>query len=231
MQPGISRATIGGIMGFLALALVIVLIRAIFGIGESVWQPGLALTFGAFGAAYGVIWGIGGFNPAMSAHPDDSVEPPTLDEMAENNPTGVLSSTVWQVTFWSIIIMVVCIAIAVLPGFGLNVTTDATASSKALGTYTYNIFGDEVQINQAFLLLGFILFTALSLAIAGGAIAAVTVLLNRGVVNANAVEKTGSGLPSGLERRAGNVAGQLAEFIAPKNEDKETTAVVAQEEQ
>lgn len=207
---------------------VVTLLRVMIGI-EPFWHTGLGMTLGILLSAAGFIWGVGGFNPKMSAHPDDSAPVLTPDEVAEREgPLSVLGGTAWLMGFVALAIMVVGIALAYLPGLGLTVTTDANSSVKSIGTVPVTLFGTEFMVSQAVLLTAWIAFTVLSLALAGGVLMWVTTRLSGAVATAKAQEKSGTGLPRGVERALANGAGQLAERIAPKD-DKDTTAVVAKE--
>lgn len=233
MRPGISRAVVGAILGFGVGALIVTGLRVAFEF-TPYWNLGLVLVMGTFTMAYGAIWGIGGFNPRMSAHPDDSKPQPTYEEMAEEAGwRGVLSSTTWQMTVVTLLLIFGLIVLALIPGFGLNVTSAPDASVKGFGTVQLEVFGDTFPVNQAVLLVGFVLFTMLSLAVAGAVIGGIFFALSRGVENAHNTPAFEPGQPrenvNPVMRRAGNVAGRLADAIAPP-EDKQTTAVVAQKE-
>jgi hypothetical protein len=228
MLPGIPRATGGALIGLFLGFAVVTLLRAMIGI-EPFWNTGLAMTMGIFVAAAGFVWGMGGFNPKMSAHPDDSAPVLTPDEVAEQEGSlSVLGGTSWLMGFVGLALMVVGIAAAYVPGLGLNVTNDANSSAKSIGAMPVTLFGTEFMVSQAVLLMLWIGFTVLSLAIVGGIIMWITTRLSSAVEVAKATEKSGSGLPRGLERALANQAGQLADRIAPP-EDKETTAVTAKE--
>lgn len=228
LQSGIPRATAGAILGFFFGAAIVTLIRYFSSI-EPFWNLGLASVLGVFMAAAGVVWGMGGFNPEMSAHPDDSAPEPNKDELAEQyGPLSILGDAGWTVGFSALIIMVVFIALAYVPGLGLNVTSIDEASVKSLGIVELNLFGQTIQANQGMLLVGFIAFTVISLVITAGILGLVLTWLNGQVESAKAVERTGSGLPRPLERAAANYAGRLADRIEPQ--DKETKAVVSKDE-
>jgi hypothetical protein len=227
MLPGIARGTAGTLIGIFVGATIVTLLRVVIGI-EPFWNTGLAMTMGIFMGAAGMIWGMGGFNPKMSEHADDSVPPPTPDELAEREgPLSVLGGTSWLMGFVSLITLIVLIGLAYVPGLGLTVTNDANSSVKSVGTVPMTLFGTEFMVSQVVLLLIWVGITIVSLAIAGGILAWVFFVLNGGVERVKVVEKTGSGLPRGLERSLANSAGAIAERIAPK-EDTETTSVVAQ---
>ncbi|MEM6528929.1 MAG: hypothetical protein AAF653_11595 [Chloroflexota bacterium] len=233
MKPGISRATVGTLLGFAVGAAIVTGLRAAFGF-TPYWNLSLVLVLGVFMSAYGTIWGIGGFNPKMSEHPDDSAPVLTEDELAEQAGwRGMLSSTTWRVTGLTLLLVFGLIVIALVPGFGLNVTSDAGSSVKLFGTVNLEVGEEVVPINQAWLLIGFTLFTMLSLAITGAVLAGVFHVLSRGTTNAYNTEAPVVGAPRDdapqFMRRVGDIAGTLAERIAP-DEDKDTTAVVVKKE-
>lgn len=229
MQPGIPRATAGAFLTFFFGAALVTLLRLIFGF-EPLWNLGLASVGGVFSAAAGFIWGMGGFNPAMSEHPDDSKPEPTPEELAEKyGAASVVGSVSWTVAFVSLIIMVVVIGLSYVPGLGLTVTDVDNASVKSLGVVELSLFGDTIPVNQGVLLLAVIAFTVFSLAVAAGLIGAVVYALNREITTVKKMDVTGTGLPRGLERQLAKAAGQLADRIAPP-EDKETTAVVVKKD-
>ncbi|MFZ4816496.1 MAG: hypothetical protein ACOYL5_18315 [Phototrophicaceae bacterium] len=234
MQPGIPRAAAGALLGFTAGILITLALRVSFGF-VPYWNLGLSLVLGVFMSAYGMIWGIGGFNPAMSAHPDDSAPVPTLDEMAAKNPFSVLSNTTWSMAFWVTIMTFGFIALSLIPSVGLTVTRDANSSVKSFGLIDVTLFGETFAISQAVLLLGFIAFTMVSLAIAAGALAWLFTFLNREVTDARKTPNPQLGTAQqnvpALLRRAGNLAGALADGIQPKQADKSTTAVVVKKDQ
>ncbi len=233
MKPGISRAAVAGIIGFAVGALIVTGLRAAFGF-TPYWNLGLVLVLGAFTTVYAVIWGIGGFNPRMSEHPDDSKPEPTEDELAEQAGwAGMLSHLSWQITFVSVALVFVLIALAVIPGFGLNITSIPDASVKGFGTVQLEVGEQTYPINQAVLLIGFVLFTVISLALSGAALMGLFWFLSSGVEESKQIEVAPPGTPrekvNPLLRRAGDFAGQLAERVAPP-EDKDTTTVVPVEE-
>ncbi len=229
MLPGIPRATSGAMIGLLVGFAMVMMLRLMIGI-EPYWHTGLGFTLGILLAAGGFIWGIGGFNPSMSQHADDSIPPPTADELVEQvGPWSVLGGTSWLMAFVAFVMMVVLIGAAYVPGLGLTVTSDPNSSAKSIGTVPMTLFGSEFMVSQAVLLILVIGFIVVSMAIAAAILAAVTIGLSGGIEQVKHVEKTGTGLPRGVEKSLANRAGQLAEAIAPK-EDKDTTAVVAQNE-
>lgn len=228
MLPGIPRAASGALIGLFVGFAIVTGLRVLIGI-EPFWNTGLAMTMGIFMSAGGFVWGMGGFNPKMSAHPDDSVPPPTPDEIAEEEGVlSVLSGTSWLMVFMSLLVMAGLMGTAFIPGVGLSITRESTASVREFGTMPVTLFGTEFLVNQVVLLIFWMAFTIFSLAITAGILAWATTALSGGVTNAYATEKSGSGLPRGMERALANSAGQLAERIAPKD-DTETTAVVTRD--
>ncbi len=231
MRPGISRATIGGLLFFLAGSLIVVALRIAFNF-TPYWNLGLGIILSAFMSAWGVMWGIGAFDPRMSEHgaPSLTIE----EEAAQAGPFSLLTSAMWQITAASTVLVLVFIGIAALPfGPGLEISSEAEAAVNAAGTVTLNAFGGEIVVNQIMLFFAWTLFTVLSLAISGGALAWITWKGHEQVVEANntPVPEPGSlpeGGPNRFQKAIGGGAKALADAIRPA-ENTETTAVVAAE--
>ena len=215
MRPGISRGVSGGILGILAGMVIVTLLRLVFGF-QPYLKLDLGLILGAFTAAYGFVWGMGGFSPLMNQHADDSTPVPTMEEEEQRvGPGGMVLNTTWLVAFVSIAVLVGLWLIMFLPGSDITVTRHADASVSRFGNVAITFFGEETQINQVFLLAGWIVITVLSLALAGGVLGFVNFFLNRNVEEVKAME--GPSVPqSGLVLSAGNTARRLAAAISPK---------------
>ena len=233
MQPGIPRAVIGSILGFIAGFAIVVALRIMFGF-EPYWKLGLGIVLATFTCAFGFIWGMGAFDAKMSAHPDDSVPQPTLEEQAlQAGPLGILTNTTWSIAFWTLLVVLGVFALAQIPGLGLSITRVPNASVGAIGSYTVQVFGGEIVVNQLLVLAGFIAFTMFSLFLAAGVIGFLLTFLNREVEVARKTpnvdfSKPAENTPALLQRMA-SLAGNLAERIDTKP-DTTTTAVVKKED-
>lgn len=73
MKYTFSRAVTFGIIGFCVGALLTVLIRSLQGL-DPIWQPDIALIGGTIFTALFFVWGIGAFDPAMSAHDEEHAD-------------------------------------------------------------------------------------------------------------------------------------------------------------
>jgi hypothetical protein len=196
MRPGLTRAVPMGLLGFLIGALVVLLLRWIQGL-DPVWEAEIAVIVATFTSAGFFVWGLGAFDPRMSEHPH---EPPseyglilTEDAHEEEHevaePVRLLGATIWQVSFWTIIVVVVLFGLATLPhGFTLQQSNDPEATFEQVGYYTMQLpfDGPEVEVSQLTLFAGFIIFTLASLTLAGGALALLMTFLSQNVAEARA---------------------------------------------
>src|ERR1044071_4948061 len=124
MQPGLSRAVPMGIVGFALGALLAVVIRAIQGLNDT--DPngfvGPAMVLGAFISSGVFVWGMGAFDPRMSVHGEHAHE--AAEEKPET-PGAILGSFTWQITFWTLVIVLAIAVFAFVP-FGPNIRSVPT---------------------------------------------------------------------------------------------------------
>ena len=199
-RPGISRAVPMGVIGFLVGALVVIIIRALQSL-TPIWDPGVGLVFGTFFSAGFFIWGIGGFDPRMSAHGDAHEADAAHAVGAPEKPTALLVGSMWQVLFAALIGLVLVGAFAWL-GPALITTGDADASVNVIGMVPMALFGQEVLVSQLVIFAAFILLAFVSLAVAAGAIGFLLNFLNQGVVESRAAAGGGTvALPAPVETR------------------------------
>jgi hypothetical protein len=122
MQPGLPRAVPMGIAGFALGALIAIVIRMIQGIGPASPEYngfiGPAMVLGAFISSGFFVWGMGAFDPRMSVHGEHV--PVEAEEAKAESPASILSGFTWQITFWTIVI-VLAIAVFVFVPFGPNI--------------------------------------------------------------------------------------------------------------
>ena len=201
MQPGLTRAVPMGIVGFILGALFVIVLRSLQNI-EPIWDTQIGFVAGAFATAAGFVWGIGAFDPRMSQH----AHAPEVDEFGlviddahhddiatdakeENQPVRILGASMWQVIFWTIILALILMAVVAFPsGFVLQTSHDASAAVNEVGYETVKlpILGEEVQMSQLTMLVGFIIFTLVSLAVFAGGLGLVFIFISRGVTDAKA---------------------------------------------
>lgn len=203
MQPGLQRAIPMGIIGFLLGALFVIGLRGLQSM-DPLWDPGVGLIMAAFVSAATFVWGMGGFDPRMSTHPHE----PEVDEYglvvaeahheeedeheaaaAEATPLTILGFSTWQITTWTIALMLALGLFATLPGgFYLRTTADDQASTADIGFFTMELpfGGPEVEMSQLTMFIIVVAFTILSLAVIGGLLAGMFYALNRGVETAKA---------------------------------------------
>lgn len=120
MQPGVARATVMGILGFLVGALVAIVIRLLQGLDPNPAAPyafvGPAFVLGALFCSGFFLWGIGAFDPRMSVHGEEAEhahEPEAADQ--PEPPVTVLTGFIWQITFWTLVVVLALAVVAFLP--------------------------------------------------------------------------------------------------------------------
>jgi hypothetical protein len=119
LQPGLARAVPMGILGFIGGALLALVIRMIQGL-DPAGSAGAAFVLGAFISAGVFVWGIGGFDPRMSVHGEHAEEEQEhavvkVTPAADPPPVSILGAFTWQVTFWTIVCVLVIAVFAFLP--------------------------------------------------------------------------------------------------------------------
>lgn len=192
--------------GFLLGAAFVIVLRMLQSM-DPVWDAELGLLMAAFLSTVFFVWGMGAFDPKMSAH--HAVEPPEYDDGTaivahhadehdeeaelEAQPVRMLSGQIWQIGFWTIVLFAAILAFATLPdGFALTVSNDAAANTAQTAMVpiqlpfsdqiiTYN--GEVVLFSEFAVFIVFTGFTLLSLAAIGGVVALGVVALARGVQN------------------------------------------------
>ncbi len=188
MKPGLARAVPMGILGFLGGAGLVLILRALQGV-DPVWDPEIGFIMAAFTTAFAFVWGMGAFNPQVNQHPHE----PEVDEETGlaivpmetalhheedievlDTPVNTLGYSIWQVSFWSIVTLVVLFGFATIPfGFYLRTASEAEASVTDVGiggTINLPFGGAEMEISQMTQFVGFVGFTLVSLLLISGAI-------------------------------------------------------------
>lgn len=194
MQPGINRAVPMGIIGFIAGAALILLIRWLMNM-DPVWDPQIGLVGAGFISAFFFLWGVGAFNPEYSAHhahePAEGEEEHVDDHAheAEPEPVKILGFEVWTVFFWTIIMFVSMMALALIPGGpGMTVSADPNATSNAFGMFTVELGGLTFEMSQAIAFLLFVVITMFSLFVVAGIIGWLMSRLVKNVSEAKAMQ-------------------------------------------
>lgn len=191
-QPSISRAVPMGVLGFLVGALAVIIVRALQSL-TPIWDPGVGIVFGTFFCAIFFIWGIGAFDPRLSAHEEEEGEDHHEVVPAESQPAGaltVLSGSLWQVVFAVVALIVVLAAMAKL-GPALITTTQNASSTLEVGMIPAQIFGQDVQVSTAVIFAVFVIIMLISLGIAGYIFWVLIGGLSRGLVESRAVAAGG----------------------------------------
>src|SRR5687768_354932 len=138
MTYGLNRALPMTVIGFLLGAGFVILLRALQGMDE-IWHAQIGLIVGGVVAAIFFLWGIGAFSSKMAEHhvpePGEDEfgnELPVEDHHHEDASGAVLTSTIWTVAFWTMVIFAGLLIFAALPGgFGYTVSADAAANANA----------------------------------------------------------------------------------------------------
>lgn len=120
MQPGLARAVPLGILGFIGGALLALVIRMLQGL-DPAGSVGAAFVLGAFISSGTFVWGMGAFDPRMNTHGDHAADDghdhaivkavPAKDP----EPISILGAFTWQMTFWTILGILIIAVLAFLP--------------------------------------------------------------------------------------------------------------------
>jgi hypothetical protein len=156
---------------------------------------GVVIVLSSFTTAAFFMWGIGAFNPKYSEHgeaheenEEDEAAHSLEDILDEQAPNTILGFSLWQVTYWSIITVIV-LAVAAVIGPTLRTVNSDAAFVGSAGAVPMELFGQEIMVNQVFIFLGFAIWTLASLAVVGALIGVVFMYLSRGVKEAEAEAK------------------------------------------
>jgi hypothetical protein len=224
-KPGLARAIPMSIIGFVVAALLVTGIRALQSM-DPVWDTGVVLVVASLVVAFAFVWGMGGLDPRMNEHPHqpeggletalivgDAVEAHHEEETPP--PFAILSSIIWQVSTYTLIIGLFLFAFAMLPtGLTLRTVNQAeadTANFETLTTFDLPLGLGSFEGSQLAVFMGFVGFTLLSLFAFGGGIGLLIYTLSRQITEARASTPTPAQLTPPLPARwFGRVAGNAA---------------------
>jgi len=193
MQPGINRAVPMGILGFIFGAALILFIRWLQSM-DPVWDAQIGILGAGFMSAIFFLWGIGAFNPALSAHhaeepAEGEEEAPHHHEESEPEPRKILGYEVWSVFFWTVLLIASLMVIALIPGGpGMVVSTDPNATTTSFGMFTVTLGDVTFEMSQAVAFLLLVAFTIFSLFVAGGIIGWAMSRLSKNVTEAKTMQ-------------------------------------------
>lgn len=172
MTYGLNRALPMTVIGFLLGAGFVILLRALQSMDE-IWHAQIGLIVGGVVASIFFLWGIGAFSSRMAAH---HVPEPGEDEFGnelpvedhhhdQEVPSAVLTSTIWTVAFWTMVIFAGLLIFAALPGgFGYTLSADAAANANANGFFPLQwVNGETLFVSKLAAFIAFVAFTMLSL--------------------------------------------------------------------
>lgn len=225
-KPGLARALPMSIVGFVLAALFVTALRGLQSM-DPIWDTGVVLVTAPIFVTYAFIWGMGGLDPRMNEHPhqpegglesalipsESHAEP--HHEEAPVAPFGVLSSVIWRVTSYTLIIFFVLFSLAMLPtGLTLQTVNEAEANAadfETLTSFDLPLGLGSFQGSQLAVFLGLVGFTLLSLFAFGGGIGLLIYALSRQVTEAKVTRPKPEQLtPPAPARFAGRIAGNLA---------------------
>jgi hypothetical protein len=219
MQPGLTRAVPMGIVGFLAGAALVLLLRALQSM-DPLWDAEIGIIGAMLFSTIFFLWGMGAFSREYAQHhveayyDDDRGEIVVEglhhedDEHHAPEPRRLLSGQVWQIAFWSVVLFAFLFAVTSLPfSPALTISNDPGANANTIGYFTMQIGEREIVVSQ---LVAFLIFTGITigtLALVGGLIGSVVYGLSREVavvkaagnvpLNALPAASTAGLLPSG----------------------------------
>jgi hypothetical protein len=211
MQPGLARAIPLGIVGFLAGALLAILIRLAQGLDPNPDAPfayvGAAFVLGAFISCGFFVWGMGAFDPAMNVHGEHAEEEHV--EVKPEKPITILSGYTWQILTWTTVLILGITIIAFLPSGPQLRSVSGDGNPSAIGYTTLEQiyqpvreFADKaagvkmpamadglaaVQISYLVLFIAFVVWTIVSLFVVAGLLAFIFSYLGTARRNPDAV--------------------------------------------
>ena len=159
VKPGLQRAIPAAIIGFSVGAILVLLLRTAQQM-DPIWDPGVALVVIPFTITGFFLWGMGAFDPRMSAHGEAHgahdenaiIQPPATQaadvsdselilaeqaiddaehgEYTQDGPFAVFTNQIWLTATLSIIIFIVVFAFALAPT-GLFLQQTASPAANA----------------------------------------------------------------------------------------------------
>lgn len=181
-QPGVGRAVAFALFGFLTGSLITIVVRGFQNLSP-LYDPAVGVVLGGFLAAIFFVWGIGAFNPLLSAHGDAEKEAHEVLAERARKPQNVLASTIWSLVGWTVLMLVLVAIFALLPfGFALTTTAVPEASTAMGGFVDVTLGGYVIQVSQVTVLIFFVVVLFLTLFGVSGAIGYAVYAANRGVV-------------------------------------------------
>jgi hypothetical protein len=214
-KPGIARATVMAIEGFMFGALLVIVVRGLQSL-DPIWDGGVGIVFMAIFAAAFFVWGVGAFDPSMSVHGEEHVEEEHAEEEETGAPGTILGTDLWRIAFFTVAVLVVLFGLATIPNFLTLQTVGAPeGNAAAVGYVPVQLpFGGPTVIVSYLVLFGaFIIFTFLSLAVAAGAIALVMYFLSRGVTETKGEPSLEDRTPPYPVQLLGRVVGGIAGWL------------------
>ncbi len=182
MQAGLSRAIPSGIIGFMVGALIVIVLRGLQGL-DPVWASGPGLVMCGFMTAGFFVWGMGAFDSRLSVHgeAEAAVHEELVEEAAQ--PRSLLLGSTWMILTIVVLIFVALLGFAALPGgLALIQTIQPGASLVQVGYADVPLpfGGPNITVSTFVLFALFVLWSFVSLALVGAALAFIFVFISRG---------------------------------------------------
>lgn len=214
-KPGISRAVVMAIEGFMFGALLVIIVRGLQSL-DPIWDGGVGIVFMAIFAAAFFVWGVGAFDPSMSVHGEEHAEEEHAEAEEAGTPGTLLGTDLWRVAFFTVVVLVVLFGVATIPNFFTLQTVGAPEGNAAAVGYVQMPLpfgGPEITVSYLVLLGAFIIFTFLSLAAAAGAIGLAMYFLSRGVAETKGEPSAEDRTPPYPLQLVGRIVGGIAGWL------------------
>jgi hypothetical protein len=121
-----------GILGFVLGAFLVLVVRGLQSM-DPVWDAGTGLVFGVLFCAGFFVWGMGAFDPAMSAHGDAAHADETHANPDDAPPAALVGGITWQIAALLSVSIAVLFAVGAYSGLGLVITAEPLASNTLIG--------------------------------------------------------------------------------------------------
>jgi hypothetical protein len=211
------------IIGFMVGALIVIILRGLQSL-DPIWASGPGLIMGVIFTAAFFVWGMGAFDPRLSIHGDPEAEEAVHEELEQKaeRPSGILTSSIWQLVTATLILSVILGGFAALPG-GLTLTQTvvpgASPTTVGFADVPLPFGGPTVQVSTLVIFAVFVIWAFISLAAFAWVLMWLFTFISRGLAESRLEASSGGTLAL--------TSGEAApEAKAPRNELRELAATV-----
>jgi hypothetical protein len=163
------------------------------------------------------LWGIGAFDPRWSAHDEhdaaghDIVPAASAPEYTEK-PIAIYGQYIWKITFLLIGLLLILGIAGLIPNdLQLRQVGDDLGSTSGNAMIDFTLGDNALQVSELTIFAAFVIFTVVSLAVAGALISLLFYFLSRNVTETRTTEPSiADRTPPLPVRLAGRGAGWLA---------------------